>query len=629
MNKKVPVNYLFFIFSFCFLAFIHTLHIFLIEPGFTFPKYFFLLYAFVQCVLEVLTFLSLFVWAQYYFPLRTQSFLLIAAYLFIISQIVDFFLVRLVDISVWYGISFVTQEGSGNFVELLKATNIPLSQWGLVASIGMGFIILCVLFYKVMNYFSIKKPLFFSRRFALSLSVASFFFLFVWDVIFSPFAFDTFSRQYLKALPWKTTFMPPKHEQLLLEGTLKYPWKDRDCFAGLDSRPFSLQRKPDIFLFITESLREDFISHEVTPHLADFRDQHIHFPKAMSNANATHISWFSYFYSLFPFHFSSYSSNQWEKGSVPLVALKKMGYDIHLYSASRLKFYNMDEMIFGKNRYLLDSENCYCMQEDIPPYEADYRTVDGLCREIAKEDRSGGRVFIIFLESTHFGYSWPEDEDVKFTPIDEKINYVEAAVSLRGIEKIKNRYRNALHYMDSLFGHFVQTLKKTSGWEESIIVFTGDHGEEFYEHGHLFHATELTKQQLHVPLYYKMGNMDMKDKVSADVVTSHMDVFPSILHYLIGEECFGSVLQGHSIFSPQKWPYVIGARYNAGRSPYEFFIHNGDQKLIAQFSNKNDIFHSKALNIIATKNDAEENIPFSLSIIHQHFGEALQTLFSP
>ena len=45
--------------------------------------------------------------------------------------------------------------------------------------------------------------------------------------------------------------------------------------------------------------------------------------------------------------------------------------------------------------------------------------------------------------------------------------------------------------------------------------------------------------------------------------------------------------------------------------------------------NKEDVFHSKALNIIATKNEEDENIPFSFSIIHQYFGEALNNLFSP
>jgi len=633
--EKIPyqttnhVNYLFFGFILLILGILHSIHIFLIEPSFTFSRYFFLMYSMAQCLLEVTGFICLFVWIQSYLPKKLNNFFLVAAFLLLITQVIDFFLERLIDISIWYGINFVSGESIGNFIELLRATSVPLSSWILGVVILTAVIYLGLLLYKGFDVFSKKKPIYFSRRLAVSCGMGAFFFLFVWDTIFSPFAHDGSSRQYLKALPWKTTFFPPDHEVLLVDGCLKDPWKDKDCFSGLDSRPFSLQRKPDIFLFIAESLREDFITQEISPNLSQFRSDSIHFPLALSNANATHISWFSYFYSLFPFHYPNYQIDQWKKGSVPLILLKKMGYEINLYSASRMGFYQMDEMLFGEGSYLLDKSSCYSMEETIPPYEADEKAIAELCKDIKKQERSGGRVFIVFLDSTHFGYSFPDDVAPLFTPIDDKINYLEAAISTKNIEKIKNRYRNAIHYVDSLFGDFIETLKETPSWDESIVVFTADHGEEFYEYGHLFHATDLSKPQLNVPLYYKMGKGEVKGKVSSDYITSHMDIFPSILHYLVGEDCFQEVLQGHSIFSSKKWPFVVGARYNAGRSPYEFFIHNGNQKLIAQFDNKNDIFHSRALHILATKNDEEENVPFSLSIIHQHFGEAIDTLFSP
>ena len=623
------VNYLFFFFVLSVLSAIHGVHIFLVEPTFSFSKYFFLMYALAQCILEVTGFVCFFVWIQSYFPRKFKSFFLLACYLFLLAQVVDFFLERLIDISIWYGIEFVSEETAGNFIELLKATSIPLSTWGLTIIIFAAILYAGLWLYRLLDHFSKKKPIYFSRRLAVSCSVGAFFFLFVWDAIFAPFVHESTSGRYQKALPWKTTFFPPEHEVLLVDGCLKDPWKDKDCFAELDSRPFSLQRKPDIFLFVAESLREDFITEQVAPILSQFRSESIHFPLAMSNANATQFSWFSIFYSLLPFHFSNYQVDQWKKGSVPLLLLKKMGYEIQMYSGSRLSFYQMDEMLFGENAYLLDKGQSFANEEDTAPWQADAMAVDALCADLKKGERSGGRVFIVFMDSTHFGYSWPQDQPPLFTPIDEQINYLEAAVSQKNMAKIKNRYRNAIHYIDSLFGKVIDTLKAEALWDDSIVVFTGDHGEEFYEYGHLFHATDLTKPQLNVPLYYKMGSGEVHSQVSSKIVSSHMDIFPSILHYLIGEDCFQNVLQGHSIFSDKPWPFVIGARYNAGRSPYEFFIHNGSQKLIAQFDNKQDIFHSRALNILGTKNEEEDNIPFSLSIIHQHFGEALNALFSP
>ncbi|MEI8328736.1 MAG: sulfatase-like hydrolase/transferase [Chlamydiia bacterium] len=625
----LPINYLFFYFSLLVLVSVHTLHVFLVEPGFTFSRYFFLMYAIAQCILEVALAVSIYTWIQSYLSIRVKKFFIAFFYVFLLSQIIDFFLERLIDISIWYGIGFVLQESFANFIEMLKATSVPISTWLLSAGALLLFLFLGMQLYKALYYFSKKKPVYFSRRMALSLSFGLFVFLVVWDVIFSPFVHENASRQYLKALPWKTTFLPPKHEILLVDGYLKAPWKDRDCFADLDSRAFSLQRKPDIFLIITESLREDFITEQVAPNLSQFRSESIHFPLALSNANATHISWFSFFYSLFPFHFPHYQADQWSKGSFPLQLFKKMGYEIHLHSGSRLGFYKMDEMIFGKDGYLLNSAHSYATEENLCAADADAKAIDGLCQDIKSSDRSGGRLFIVFLDSTHFGYSWPKEMPLAFTPIDDKINFLEAAISEKNLDKIKNRYRNSIHYIDSLFGKFMNTLKANPSWQDSVIVFTGDHGEEFYEHGHLFHASDLSRPQLNVPLYYKMGSGEVNSAVAAQQMSCHMDVFPSIFHYLIGENLFQDVFQGHSIFSKQEEPYVIGARYNAGRSPYEFYIHNGSQKLIAQFDNKEDVFHSRALRIIATKNLEEENIPYSFSIIHQYFGDALNTLFAP
>ncbi|NDD57844.1 MAG: hypothetical protein EBZ47_01130 [Chlamydiae bacterium] len=628
-GSKGEFNYYFYIFLLILLIGLHSLHVFLVEPSFTFSKYFFLMYSSAQCILEMVVVVSTLITLQLYFPSRLKHFFLFALYLLIISHFIDFFLERLIDISIWYGIGFITEEKLSNFFEMLKATNIPLSSWlvGLLSLAALFFI--GRLFYAGCNILSKKKPIFFSRRLALSLGVASVCFILSWDFIFSPFIHDALAKQYQKALPWKKTLFAPKPEVFLVDGYLKDPWKQQDCFANMDSRPFSLSRKPDIFLFIAESLREDFITREITPHLAEFKQQSIHFPTALSNANATHISWFSIFYSLFPFHFPNFHKDLWQKGSIPLVLLKKMGYEIHLHSASRLSFYQMDEMIFGKDLYLLDSKNCYASSQKIAPWQADAQAIDGLIHDLDKAERPGGRVFIIFLDSTHFGYSWPDEMNIPFSPIDEKINYLHAAVSSKNLEKIKNRYRNSLYYVDSLFGKFLTQLKQSAAWKDSILVFTGDHGEEFYEQGHLFHATDLSKQQIHIPLYYKLGSGEVHSSTREVRISSHMDIFPSILHYLVGEDCFQEVLQGQSIFGQKKPTYAVGARYNAGRAPYEFYLHDGDQKIIAQFENKEDIFHSRAIHILSAQNDDGESIPYTSSIVHQYFGEALKNLFSP
>jgi hypothetical protein len=161
--------------------------------------------------------------------------------------------------------------------------------------------------------------------------------------------------------------------------------------------------------------------------------------------------------------------------------------------------------------------------------------------------------------------------------------------------------------------------------EEAIAVVTGDHGEEFFEDGHLFHLSSLNKMQTHVPLYYKFGENNPKDL--AVKLTSHVDIFPTILDYLFDGPLFAQFFDGESIFREKKRPFAITARYNASRTPYEFFVHNGQNKCIFRFLNQRNIFHSHALQVLSKKNKTDESVAFELGGIEDEFKPAFEYLF--
>jgi membrane-anchored protein YejM (alkaline phosphatase superfamily) len=254
--------------------------------------------------------------------------------------------------------------------------------------------------------------------------------------------------------------------------------------------------------------------------------------------------------------------------------------------------------------------------------------MEKLIEEMKNPHASSGRVFLIFLDSTHHDYSWPKDLS-RFHPYEEKVNYFKAALTNQCLEGIKNRYRNSLYFIDSLMGQFMEELGQSSRGKDAVVVITGDHGEEFYEHGHLFHASGLTQQQTHIPLYYRFGSSDWRGKQAPCQMTSHMDIFPTILHYLTGEDLFGKELQGESIFKTQRWPYVVAARFNASRTPFEFFIHNGEQKMIARFNDEKNIFKSKTLRIVSARDKQEETLMHDMISLQEHFGDAFHKLCSP
>jgi arylsulfatase A-like enzyme/Tfp pilus assembly protein PilF len=61
-------------------------------------------------------------------------------------------------------------------------------------------------------------------------------------------------------------------------------------------------------------------------------------------------------------------------------------------------------------------------------------------------------------------------------------------------------YDGEIAYADSELARFFALLKERGEWDNTIVVFTADHGEGLGEHGELTHAILLHQATLHVPL---------------------------------------------------------------------------------------------------------------------------------
>jgi arylsulfatase len=61
-------------------------------------------------------------------------------------------------------------------------------------------------------------------------------------------------------------------------------------------------------------------------------------------------------------------------------------------------------------------------------------------------------------------------------------------------------YDGEIRYTDDGLEALVEKLKAVGVWENTLFVFTSDHGEEFFEHGALGHGFSLYQEVVHVPL---------------------------------------------------------------------------------------------------------------------------------
>jgi arylsulfatase A-like enzyme len=94
--------------------------------------------------------------------------------------------------------------------------------------------------------------------------------------------------------------------------------------------------------------------------------------------------------------------------------------------------------------------------------------------------------------------------------------------------EITRLYDGEIAYLDQHLGDLFGWLKQQGLYEETLIVFTADHGEEFYEHGGWWHGLTLYDEQLHVPLFLKRPLHAQAGEVDADLART-LDLAPTLL----------------------------------------------------------------------------------------------------
>ena len=89
-----------------------------------------------------------------------------------------------------------------------------------------------------------------------------------------------------------------------------------------------------------------------------------------------------------------------------------------------------------------------------------------------------------------------------------------------------SQYKAEIRYVDENFNRLIDAIKEVGLYENSLIIFTSDHGEGMGEHDYYFaHGENLYNILTHVPLIIKYGKV-LKGR-RADCV-QHLDIVPTI-----------------------------------------------------------------------------------------------------
>jgi arylsulfatase A-like enzyme len=180
------------------------------------------------------------------------------------------------------------------------------------------------------------------------------------------------------------------------------------------------------------------------------------------------------------------------------------------------------------------------------PYNAMYdaRKVPGFRRAATPEDEAKRHPHVAYIRRHHLQR---EGLDPERHPEDEA-----------AMRQLRATYYGLMSEVDDQLGRLMSTLKKSGHYDDTLIVFTTDHGEQLWDHWLLGKET-FFDQSFHIPLIVRApgGRFDAGRGRIVEQLTESVDVMPTILD-LLGRsapvQCDGSSLKpfllGHS---PRRW----------------------------------------------------------------------------
>jgi arylsulfatase A-like enzyme len=120
------------------------------------------------------------------------------------------------------------------------------------------------------------------------------------------------------------------------------------------------------------------------------------------------------------------------------------------------------------------------------------------------------------------------------------------------------RYDAEINYFDTEVGKLMRELKRRGTYDRSLIIYTSDHGEGFWDHGLVGHGNSLYQELLRVPLIMRFPVMVKfpKFQVGRKVLTQpvrQIDIVPTTLD-LLGIKGEGL------IFGTSLLPLILGKK---------------------------------------------------------------------
>lgn len=158
------------------------------------------------------------------------------------------------------------------------------------------------------------------------------------------------------------------------------------------------------------------------------------------------------------------------------------------------------------------------------------------------EENSPDKFFLwLHYMDVHVPYKPPSEYIKRFHSKNindfKKIRLIESpkqtnSISKKDFEALIALYDSSIYYVDQCIGKFLNDLKEFGVYNDTLIIITADHGEQFNDHGEFYHnPPKLYDELIHVPLIMFHVDDSFEERIIKHQVEL-LDLSPTIIDYL-------------------------------------------------------------------------------------------------
>ncbi len=311
--------------------------------------------------------------------------------------------------------------------------------------------------------------------------------------------------------------------------------------AGADEGP------RNVILISIDTLRPDFLGcygHErdTSPAIDRLASGGVRFTDVSSAAPWTLPSHATMFTGLYPSHHGVKSHDNRLPDRVVTLAeeFRDRGFQtfavVNTWNIAEPSFHLFQGFDADDLRYIAESIDNPRTQKDIV---GGGEAITTAARELL-EERDEGQSFFLFLHTydVHTDFNpKPEYKERFVGPYSGRLNgRTQQLIGMRkrgetlteaDLRWLKEMYEAEIRELDDLLDRFFDWLEEQGLAEDTLIVLTSDHGEEFQEHGGTLHGRTQYQELLLVPLILKGPGLPQGQVIDAPV--SLIDLAPTIL----------------------------------------------------------------------------------------------------